>query len=143
MPGAVSPARSVPLPMSPEPVPVEVVFADAPVEDLAPMIHRQRLVVEGLCPAPIDAPAICDYLTRLSDVCGMTTIMEPVTHECDRYGWSGWIHWADSGAHFYAWDQPVLFFSIDIYTCKPFDPAAAAEFTRDYFSATRITARQF
>ncbi|MGO9873090.1 MAG: S-adenosylmethionine decarboxylase, partial [Acidimicrobiia bacterium] len=89
--------------------------------DLAPQIHRQRLVVEGTCGEPIDAVHIRQYLNRLSTVCGMHTLTRPVTHRSQRYGWAGWIHWETSGAHFYAWDQPLLFFSVDVYTCKPFN----------------------
>src|SRR6476646_9821286 len=61
--------------------------------DLAPMIHRQRLVVEGEPRAPIDAPTIRAYLSKLSEVCAMSLLMEPVTHRSDRYGWAGWVHW--------------------------------------------------
>ena len=50
----------------------------------------------------------------------MHLLLDPVTHRSDRYGWAGWVHWETSGAHFYAWEDP-LFFSVDIYTCKPFD----------------------
>lgn len=32
-------------------------------------------------------------------------------------------------AHFYAWDEPRLFFSVDVYTCKAFDPIAAVAYT--------------
>ena len=32
----------------------------------------------------------------------------------DGRGWAGWIHWETSGAHFYAWDTPRPFFSVDI-----------------------------
>jgi S-adenosylmethionine decarboxylase len=110
--------------------------------DLAPSIHRQRLVVEGTCREPIGAEQIAEYLTGLSDVCGMQTLMAPVTHRSDEYGWAGWIHWATSGAHFYAWEDP-LFFSVDVYTCKPFDPVAVARYTRDYFDADELVARAF
>ena len=51
----------------------------------------------------------------------MRQLAEPVTHRSERYGWAGWVHWENSGAHFYAWDSPVPFFSVDIYTCKEFD----------------------
>ena len=94
--------------------------ADAPVlhtsgmVDLAPEIYRQRLVVEGLVTAPISAAQIEDYLSQLSGVLNMVTILHPVTHQSDTYGWAGWIHWETSGAHFYGWDQPRLFFSVDI-----------------------------
>src|SRR4051795_1094562 len=93
--------------------------ADA-LPDLAPMIHRQRLVIEGRPPEPIDAPAISRYLVELGELCDMHVLSEPVTHRSDASGWAGWVHWETPGAHFYAWDQPIRFFSVDIYTCKPF-----------------------
>lgn len=117
--------------------------AGAEMLDLAPEICRQRLVVEGLCPEPISAEQIKEYLSVLSGVLDMVTLIEPVTHQSPQFGWAGWIHWETSGAHFYAWDQPRLFFSVDIYTCKPFDPVAAVAFTRDFFSASHVVHREF
>lgn len=111
--------------------------------DLAPQILRQRLVIEGYPAMPISDRSIKDYLSRLSDMIGMLTLIEPVTHRSDMYGWAGWIHWETSGAHFYAWEQPLLFFSVDIYTCKAFDVATAIEFTRRYFEASDITHKSF
>ncbi len=111
--------------------------------DLAPEIYRQRLVVEGLVTAPITAAQIEDYLSRLSVVLDMVTLIHPVTHQSDKYGWAGWIHWETSGAHFYGWDVPRLFFSVDIYTCKAFSAESAVEFTREYFGATKIAYREF
>jgi hypothetical protein len=34
-----------------------------------------------------------------------------------------------------AWDEPdgVAFFTVDIYTCKPFSNEVAVEFTRNYW----------
>ena len=89
--------------------------------DLAPDIHRQRLVIEGNVTHTIDAESIVRYLTGLSHVTDMVPLMTPVTHRSDLYGWAGWIHWETSGAHFYAWEQPRRFFSVDMYTCKAFD----------------------
>lgn len=121
----------------------DLVVSTDRMPDLAPMIHRQRLVVEGTCPEPITADQIRDYLRRLSDVTDMVTLIEPVTHRSDRYGWAGWIHWETSGAHFYAWEQPLLFFSVDIYTCKQFDPQRVVEFTRDFFRSEVVVAKEF
>lgn len=122
---------------------MEFVIDDATMTDLAPEIHRQRLVIEGVPAAPIDDGAIVDYLRGLSEVCGMITLIEPVTHRSDRFGWAGWIHWETSGAHFYAWETPRLFFSVDIYTCKAFDPAVAVTYTSRYFGAERCVAKEF
>ena len=123
-------------------------WASAPVTsaemiDLAPEIYRQRLVVEGLVDRPIERHEIVEYLSQLSRVLDMITVLEPVTHESDLYGWAGWIHWETSGAHFYAWDQPVLFFSVDIYTCKPFSAKQAVSFTREFFAARSLEYREF
>jgi S-adenosylmethionine decarboxylase len=111
--------------------------------DLAPSIYRQRLVVEGRCTAPIDDVQLRYYLVELSEVCGMRRLIDPVTHCSDRYGWAGWVHWESSGAHVYAWEHPVLFFSVDIYTCKQFDPDAVVRFTEQFFGAPEIVARVF
>lgn len=111
--------------------------------DLAPSIHRQRLVVEGYPTFVISDADIKEYLSKLSVVTDMVTIIDPVTHVSEMYGWAGWIHWETSGAHFYSWERPVEFFSVDIYTCKAFDPEAVVEFTREYFRTTEIVAREF
>ena len=113
------------------------------VPDLAPAIYRQRLVVEGCPAAPIDDGTIRRYLSGLSDVCGMKRLIEPVTHRSDTYGWAGWVHWESSGAHFYAWEQPLLFFSVDVYTCAPFDAEAVVAYTRSFFGADEIVSRAF
>jgi len=115
----------------------------APMTDLAPEIHRQRLVVEGLSPTPLDAAAIRRYLSSLSDTIEMITLVEPVTHKSPLYGWAGGIHWETSGAHFYAWETPRLFFSVDVYACKPFSASAVVELTRSYFDCSHVVAREF
>lgn len=111
------------------------------MKDLAPTIYRQRLIVEGYPAAPITDADIKDYLSKLSKVTGMIELTTPVTHQSDTYGWAGWIHWETSGAHFYAWDQPALFFSVDMYTCKAFDSAEAVKFTKEYFNASEVVSK--
>ena len=113
------------------------------MRDLAPEICRQRLVVEGLCDAPIDDRSIREYLTVLSTTIHMVALLEPVTHRSPLYGWAGWIHWETSGAHFYAWETPLYFFSVDIYTCKPFDPIDVVEFTAEFLDTKRVVAKGF
>jgi hypothetical protein len=111
--------------------------------DLAPDILRQRLVVEGVPARPVDDAQIREYLSALSREVDMVQLLEPVTHRSDLYGWAGWIHWETSGAHFYAWEQPRLFFSVDIYTCKAFEVDTAVTFTREFFAARTIVAKSF
>lgn len=112
-------------------------------KDLAPMIHRQRLVIEGYPDTVIDDVQIRLYLAELSSVLKMKPLITPITHCSDKYGWAGWIHWENSGAHFYAWERPRLFFSVDIYTCKAFRPDDALRFTEDFFKARQIVSKEF
>lgn len=113
------------------------------MRNLAPEIYRQRLVIEGYPAHPLTATEIKNYLKQLSEVLDMTALMNPVTHRSDLYGEAAWIHWENSGAHFYAWDVPRLFFSVDIYTCKEFEELKAVEFTKKYFKASDIDYKGF
>ncbi len=113
------------------------------MKDLAPGIHRQRLVVEGIPRLPITSVQIVEYLSKLSDVLEMQPLMVPVTHSSPKFGWAGWVHWETSGAHFYAWNVPQLFFSVDIYTCKPFRDQDAVEYTQITFDAETVAHHGF
>jgi hypothetical protein len=113
------------------------------MKDLAPTIYRQRLVIEGCPHQPIDDETIKRYLSELSEAVGMVQLITPVTHKSPQFGWAGWIHWETSGAHFYAWEQPILFFSVDLYTCKPFDPKAAVAFTKEFFGVDTLEYKEF
>jgi hypothetical protein len=113
------------------------------MKDLAPEIYRQRAVIEGYPNKPLKAQEIKDYLTGLSDTLKMITLIEPITHRSPSYGEAAWIHRETSGAHFYAWDVPRLFFSVDIYTCKKFDIKDAVEYTKSFFSIEGVEFKEF
>jgi S-adenosylmethionine decarboxylase len=121
----------------------QLILPPTELPDLAPMIVRQRMVIEGLMDTPIDAAQIGDYLTKLSDVLEMKLLAGPFTNRSEQFGWAGWIHWETSGAHFYAWEEPTLFFSVDIYTCKAFDQRSALDFTANTFDARQCVGRSF
>lgn len=113
------------------------------MRDLAPEIYRQRLVIEGYPKEPLSDESIKQYLRKLSDVLEMKTLIDPVTHRSELYGEAAWIHWESSGAHFYSWEQPRLFFSVDIYTCKKFTAQDAVDFTKQYFGAETLEYKEF
>jgi S-adenosylmethionine decarboxylase len=113
------------------------------MKDLAPTIHRQRLIIEGISEFAITSQHIKEFLSQLSDKIEMVTLLEPVTHQSAQYGWAGWIHWETSGAHFYAWDEPEYFFSCDIYTCKPFNVGDAVQFAQGFFNTNSIEYKEF
>lgn len=111
--------------------------------DLAPMIFRQRLVVEGTPSQPISDRQIVDYLRLLGPALRMQVLTDPVTHRSEKYGEAGWVHWETSGTHLYAWESPLLFISVDIYTCAAFDPWAAVDFTGKSLDLTRVTWKEW
>lgn len=113
------------------------------MRDLAPEICRQRLVIEGYPTESLSDTVIKEYLRQLSDTLKMKTLIDPVTHRSERYGEAAWIHWESSGAHFYAWETPRLFFSVDIYTCKKFSAAKAVKFTKEFFNANKVVYKEF
>jgi hypothetical protein len=113
------------------------------MKDLAPEIYRQRAVIEGYPNHALESQEIKDYLSQMSVVLGMKVLMDPITHRSSKYGEAAWIHWESSGAHFYAWDQPRLFFSVDLYTCKAFDLKDAIDFTKKYFQIDSVEAKDF
>lgn len=113
------------------------------MKDLAPEIYRQRAVIEGYPKEPLKDHQIKEYLSGLSVALGMVKLTEPITHRSPTYGEAAWIHWETSGAHFYAWDQPKLFFSVDIYTCKAFDIHDAVKYTEDFFGVKDLVFLNF
>ena len=105
--------------------------------DLAPGIHRQRLVIEGLTQQSMTAMMLKNYLAQLAVELDMVALTDPVLHRSETYGWAGWMHWETSGCHVYAWDDEG-FFSVDIYTCKVFRNEDAVAFTKAAFEADTI-----
>lgn len=101
--------------------------------------HNQRTTCcGGPTLDPINDSQIKGYLEKLGKVCGMNVLLEPITHLSKKFGWSGWVHWETSGAHFYAWNLKPNFFSVDIYTCKKFDIKKAVDFTKEYFNCNEV-----
>ncbi|WP_198417645.1 S-adenosylmethionine decarboxylase [Cryobacterium fucosi] len=100
-------------------------------------------MIEAYPREEISAEQITRYLAGLAPVLDMKALIEPVTHRSDTFGWAGWTHWETSGAHFYAWEQPILFYSVDIYTCKAFDPLTAVEYTKEFFDSDDAVYKEF
>jgi len=108
-------------------------------EDLAPDICRQRIVVEGTLHNEFNPVDMVRYCKEISTVLNMTPVSNPKTSFTEGYGWCCFMHWRESGMHIYSWDdREPKFFSIDIYTCKSFDPMDVARFTEEFFEGNLI-----
>jgi len=103
-------------------------------KDLAPDICRQRIIVEGTLHNAFNPVDMVRYCQQISIVLDMTPVSKPKTDFAEKYGWCCFMHWKESGMHIYSWDErDPKFFSIDIYTCKSFDPMDVVRFTEEFF----------
>lgn len=103
--------------------------------ELAPQILRQRISIAGTSETPITSQQVKDYLKDLAPTLDMVQLSEPLI-----IGNNAWIHWETSGvvAH---WTENEI--SIDIYTCKAFDPDTAVQFTKTRFAITNPAHKSF
>lgn len=113
-------------------------------KNLAPKIVRQRVVIEGTTKKLITPAQIRRYLNDLAKVTNMEILSPPKIYTAHELGYGGWVHWRTSGCAFYSYStgSPLFtknpFFTVDCYTCKPFDAKEAAEFTRRFFNAIEL-----
>lgn len=108
-------------------------------EDLAPDICRQRLIIEGTLHNVFLPEDMTRYCTEITDVLNMTQVTSPICNYEPNYGWCAYAHWKESGMHIYAWDKRVpKFFSVDLYTCKPFNHEHALNYTEEFFGDNLI-----
>ncbi len=111
------------------------------MQDLAPEIYRQRLLVEGHYGADLDAAGVGAFLLELARACGLTPYGEPLVHSPGgqgkeiNQGFDAFVPLVDSGISGYFWTGP-RFFSIVIYSCASFEDQAALEYCARALSAT-------
>lgn len=107
-------------------------------KNLAPNLVRQRVIIEGTTEKIVEPEEIKAYLLAIADVTKMEVLSGPFAYSAHEMGYGGWIHWKSSGSHFYSYPTNPPLFTVDCYTCKPFDPVALVEFTKKYFNAIEI-----
>lgn len=96
------------------------------------------------------APGACDdiglcyrYLDEVVGVIGTHKQSPPFIFKSDgdkypdKAGLSGWVPLIESGIQMHTL-TPKNFISIDVYSCRKFDPKEITDFTRKFFSAGEI-----
>lgn len=113
------------------------------MKNIAPGIFRQRLIIEGLYTVDIDALTVRDLLLDLAEHLSLRVYGEPVIHSPvgfgkeENTGYDAFVPLIDSGISAYIWSQ-ARFFSVIVYSCKPFDEAAAVAFIGDLFESEPV-----
>ena len=115
------------------------------MKNLEPTIFRQRLIIEGHYKIKADGKTIRKYLNMLSKICKMEIFSGPYSWPPDKwdnpnvklYELNGFVAWTESGSHVYAW-KSCKFFTVDIYSCKPFNVDKIVNFTKDFFKSLDV-----
>lgn len=119
--------------------------------DLAPLLCRQRLTIEGTLDRLVSEAEIKDYLLKISVVTDMQLLQEPFAHPAikssELVGYGGWAHWVTSGCAVYSYDKEFTkngfyLITVDCYTCKPFSVEKAVQFTAEYFKTIEVVFRE-
>ena len=109
------------------------------MEDIAPDILRQRLLIEAYYQADIDQVRTENYLVEVAKHLGLRIYAKPIIHVTgdvgDNQGFDGFVPLIDSGISVYVWTAKK-FMSTVLYTCKEFDVERAVVFVRHYFDTT-------
>jgi len=118
------------------------------MKNLEPKIFRQRLIIEGKQRIKITPQLIKEYLTKLTvDILHMRIQIGPIIFSPNKFrnplhhGLNGFIGWVESGGQFYSWDK-LNFFTMDIYSCKKFNPKKVVKFTKEFFKTEEIAYKE-
>jgi hypothetical protein len=118
------------------------------MDDLAPDIVRQRLLIEGYYTIDVDRTTIERYFTALTDelelrTYGAPTIFAPSGEgRADNQGYDAFVPLIDSGVSLYVWSAS-RFLAVVIFTCKRFDAELAIRVTQEYFAMSRLVNQSF
>jgi S-adenosylmethionine decarboxylase len=120
------------------------------LENIAPNVFRQRLLVEGYFAGPMTEERVAGSLLELAAALDLRTYGDPVVFQPDsgmgkaeNAGFDAFVPLIDSGISGYFWSGPG-FFSLLIYTCKGFDNDAAIAKVRELYDVEgKIVAHAF
>ncbi|HLC31696.1 MAG TPA: S-adenosylmethionine decarboxylase [Candidatus Nanoarchaeia archaeon] len=118
------------------------------MENIAPDIKRQRLLLEAFYTIPIDRTTIEDYFKKITDQLQLRRYGEPIIFspgdegKTENQGYDAFIPLIDSGISLYVWSK-ANFISIILYTCKEFDEEKAITYTKAFFKAKKIVFQSF
>jgi len=118
------------------------------MEDLAPDITRQRLLLEGFFEGEVGEAEIGAYFEHITSVLALRTYGQPIIYapggvgRAENQGFDAFQPLIDSGISLYVWSAR-RFLAVVIFTCKTFDAEAARSATVDFFTMSEVVARSF
>jgi len=110
------------------------------MKNIAPEVFRQRLLIEGFYTIDLSEQVVADYLRDLAGHLNLRIYGEPIVHspvglgKKENQGYDAFVPLVDSGIAVYLWSE-AKFFSVVIFSCKPFDAQKAVDFSRVFFES--------
>lgn len=115
------------------------------MENIAPDIFRQRLLVEGFYTIHIDADVVKTFLLELAQALDLRIYGDPIVFsptsgmgKDENAGYDAFVSLIDSGISAYIWTARQ-FFSVVLYTCKGFEKDDAIQFIERFFATESDT----
>ena len=115
------------------------------MENIAPDIFRQRLLVEGFYTINVEADVIKTFLLGLATALDLRTYGDPIVFSPasgmgrdENAGYDAFVPLIDSGISAYVWTEHQ-FFSVVLYTCKGFEKDNAIQFIERFFATESNT----
>ena len=118
------------------------------MEDLAPGIVRQRLLIEGYFTIEVNEEVIRTFFAEFTSGMGFRTYGAPTIFapsgdgRAENQGYDAFVPLIDSGISVYIWSEP-RFVSVVIFTCKRFDTDKALALARSFFEMPNLVHRAF
>lgn len=118
------------------------------MENLAPDITRQRLLIEGHYSATVNREKVEAYLVGIARHLGLRTYGRPAIHspgdagKAENEGFDAFMPLIDSGISLYVWSEK-RFFAALLFTCKEFDIESAVSYTREFFQSDHTAHSSF
>ncbi len=118
------------------------------MKNLAPHIHRKRLIIEGFFSIDVHDQTIKDFFKFLTSSLNLNTYAEPIIHHTggkgkdENQGYDAFVPLIDSGIYLAVWVN-LKFLSLVIYTCKDFNDEIAVSRTKEFFSIDEIVSQGF
>jgi S-adenosylmethionine decarboxylase len=118
------------------------------MNELAPDIERQRLLLEGFFEVEVGEAEIRAYFAHITKALVLHTYGEPIIYapggvgRAENQGFAAFQPLIDSGISLYVWTAR-RFLAVVIFTCKAFDADGARNATVDFFKMSEVAAREF
>ena len=118
------------------------------MEDLAPDVVRQRLLIEGYYTIEVARETIQTFFDEITSALVLRTYSTPIVFasggegRADNQGYDAFVPLIDSGISLYVWTARK-FLAVVVFTCKAFDATRAVEVTRNFFRMSRLVHSRF